>query len=93
MKRTAILATLLLVVCPSRSVAADPVTFLVAFTRDSSRLVVASHRGGIKVLSIPDLKETRSFSFEGDHGLNGLVLRGVNGVPADIGADIHEDAQ
>jgi WD40 repeat protein len=67
MKRTAALAILFLVaLCAGLSAPAQsadpPVTFHIAFTGDSSRLVVASHVGGIRVLSVPDLKEVRSFA-------------------------------
>jgi WD40 repeat protein len=75
MNRIAILTTLfLLVLYATPSVANDPLTFLVAFTPDGSRLVVASHRGGVKVLSVPDLKEVRSFSLEGDRRLRSAAV-------------------
>jgi WD40 repeat protein len=73
MNRTASLAILfLLALCswPGTSIASgDSQTFLIAFAQDSSRLIVATERGGIRVLSVPDLKEVRSYSVEGDHRL------------------------
>lgn len=78
MNRTAILATLLaLVLCASPGAAAppaDPLTFLVAFSGDSSRLVVASQRGGIRVLSVPDLQEVRSFALQNGRRFTSAVV-------------------
>lgn len=65
MKRRATL-TMLFLLCawPAALMSSDdPVTFFVAFTNDS-RLVVASHRDGVKVLSVPDMKEVHSFPIE-----------------------------
>lgn len=78
MNRTAILAiSLLLVLCAWPGAAAgtgDPLTFLVAFTPDGGRLVVASHRGGIRVLSVPDLTEIRSFALPGGRRLRSAAV-------------------
>ncbi len=35
---------------------------------------MASHRGGVKVLSVPDLQEVRSFSLEGDRRLRSAAV-------------------
>lgn len=76
MDRTAALTILfMLVLCwPSVSAADDPPTFLVAFSGDSGRLVVASHRDGIKVLSVPDLQEIRSIALPDGRRLRSAVV-------------------
>jgi len=78
MKRLAIPALVVLLVFVGKTSAAphpvDPLTFFVAFSADSGRLVIASHRGGIKVLSIPDLKEIRSIALENDQRLESATV-------------------
>jgi WD40 repeat protein len=68
------------------AVSDDSLTFLVAFTADG-RLVVASHHDGIKVLSVPDLKEVRSFPMEAGRRLKSAAVS-PNGrwLAADDGA-------
>jgi WD40 repeat protein len=75
MKRTAALAILLfLCAWPSASASSDdPTTFFVAFAADS-RLVVASHRDGVKVLSVPDMKEVHSFPMEAGRRLKSAAV-------------------
>jgi hypothetical protein len=79
MKRTAALAILfLLALCAALSAPAQsadpPVTFHIAFTADSGRLVVASHAGGIKVLSVPDLKVIRTIALTSGHPLRSAAV-------------------
>jgi WD40 repeat protein len=76
MNRTAMpaISILLVVFGALASEAADPLAFLVTFTPDSQRIVMASHLGGIRVLSVPDLKELRSFKPEGDRRLRSVAV-------------------
>jgi WD40 repeat protein len=78
MKRTAILAILIALTASSVPSAAprpkDPEPFFVAFTSDGGRIVVAMRWGGVKVLSVPDLKEVRSFAVENDRPLTSVAV-------------------
>jgi hypothetical protein len=95
MNRTATLAILLLlIVCASASVlaqSADPVTYLAAFSGDGSRLALASHRGGIRVLSVPDLKEIRTIAPENGRRFESAIISpGGRWLAADDGVgDLH----
>jgi|GEM_PF-5454259 len=71
MKRIAILFLLAL---SAAAQSTDPVTFHVAFTGDSGRLVVVSHRGGTKVLSVPGLEEIRSIALTGVRPLRSATV-------------------
>ena len=52
----------------------DPLTFFVAFTPDGRAVIVASHWGGVKVLSIPDLGVVRSFTLKDGVRLMSVAL-------------------
>ena len=92
MNRTATVAILFLLAVgawPRASAASGgSKTLLVAFALDSSRLVVAMDRGGIRLLSVPDLKEVRSFTVEGDHRLvSAAVSPGGRWLAASFGQE------
>jgi hypothetical protein len=66
MNRTTTLALLvaLILSAPAASAGSPDRSMLVAFSADDGRLAVASERGGIRVLSVPDLKEIRLFALQ-----------------------------
>jgi WD40 repeat protein len=66
MYRTATLALLvaLILSSPAAPAGSPDRSMLVAFSADDGRLAVASERGGIRVLSVPDLKEIRLFALQ-----------------------------